>query len=241
IERPGHAPSESARRRPRRAEQCIVSCPVDPEYEFYSIGEFYEEIARGFEYLHKELGPRLFSGDPKRQITPEYYYSGGGELHVVTDLASARAAIRLIAEQGEGKGGSIYSSEGELAHYYRFDQLVRGRYYQAKDKEHEPTGPELRVDWGAVYPLKTNARVVDYLEFHELRAAADAFNGAYADFLASLTAAYNGEPQVLMQAVPQMFRLRNGMLQLIHNPLPGSAGKNAAPTFEIAGRKGGTP
>ena len=33
---------------------------------------------------------------------PEYYYSGGGELIAVTDLESARAAIRLISEQGEG-------------------------------------------------------------------------------------------------------------------------------------------
>jgi len=30
-----------------------------------------------------------------------------------------------------------------------------------------------------------------------------------------------------------MFRLREQMTQLIHNPMPGMAGVNAAPTFEM--------
>jgi len=62
----------------------------------------------------------LFVGDPALQITPEYYYSGGGEVVPVTDITSACAALRLIAEQGEGVGGRIYDVERELAHYFRF-------------------------------------------------------------------------------------------------------------------------
>jgi hypothetical protein len=242
IERPAQAPDESKRRVKRKSSgQRLCACPTEPELEYYSIGEFYEEISRGFNHLYKEHGAALFCGDPKRQVTPEYYYSGGGQLHAVTDMESAQAAIHLIIRQGEGKGGGIYDADGELAHYYRFDQLRKGRYYQPKDKAHEPTGPALSVDWDAVYPIATNTRVADMAEGSELRAAADAFNNAYGDFLAMLTAAYNGEPAILMQAVPAMFRLKNGMLQLMHNPLPNSGGKNAAPTFEIPSRKGGTP
>ena len=238
IERPAQAPDESKRRvRRKGGGERLCASPIDPEVEYYSIGEFYEEIWRGFKHLHAQLGDGLFSGDPACQVTAEYYYSGGGALHAVTNMASAEAAIHLITRQGEGKGGGIYDSERELAHYYRFDQLKKGRYYQTSDQPHEPTGPELRVDWDAVYPLKTNARVSDYRDAPELHAAAEAFNRAYGEFLAMLTLAFNGQPAQLMQAVPQMFRLRNGMLQLMHNPHPQSSKENAAPTFEVGGRK----
>jgi hypothetical protein len=66
----------------------------------------------------------------------------------------------------------------------------------------------------------------------ELHDMALAFNRAYAKFLKTLTEAYNGEPQLLMSAVPQMFEFRNLMTQLVRNPLPGT-GYHAAPTFEV--------
>ena len=52
----------------------------DKSNTFYSIGLFYAEIIRGLKALHKEKGDALFSGDPQRQITPEYYYNGGGDI-----------------------------------------------------------------------------------------------------------------------------------------------------------------
>lgn len=68
----------------------------------------------------------------------------------------------------------------------------------------------------------------------ELYQAALAFNQSYAQFLALLTKTFNGQPQLLLEAVPQMFRLRERITQLIHNPIPGKEGVNAAPTFEVA-------
>lgn len=243
IERPGKAPSESQRKLrrghgllqggPRSGVLLAAQAPEGGEEGFYSIGEFYEEIRRGFVHLHEQHGSSLFSGDPRRQIGPEYYYSGGGEVHVVTDLRSATAAIELISGQGEGLGGGIYDKEKELAHYYRFDQLVKGRYYQKRDQPHEPTGPAFEVDWDAVFPIKTNAKVSDYEASPELKQGALDFNHQYARFLGLLTAAYDGQPQKLLEAVPEMFRLRDGILQLMRNPLPGTE-HTAAPTFEVA-------
>src|SRR5262249_35484096 len=137
-------------------------------------------------------------------------------------------------------GKSILTSEGELSHDFRFEQLKLGRYYLAKNAERKrdtpghPTGPELKVDWDAVYPTKVNATLDDYKGYPELHAAAVAFNREYFCFLRILTRAYNGEPSLLQtDAVPQMFALRNRMLQLIHVPMPGMTGFNAAPTFEM--------
>jgi hypothetical protein len=235
IERPGAAPEEEARVRAHDGPRSLLAAPGEGSMRFFSIGEFYEEIRRGLEHLHGELGDGLFSGDPQRQVTPEYYYSGGGEIVPVTDLASASAALELIAEQGEGLGGAIYDNEGEIAHYYRFEQLKLGRYYQPGDTAGSPSGPELSVDWDAVYPVKTNVVLDDLRAAPELHASAAAFNERYADFLGLLTRAYTGEPALLIDAVAEMFRLRDGMLSLIRNPMPGADGLTAAPTFQIGG------
>jgi hypothetical protein len=239
IERPAQAPSEQARLverdRPRRL--MLAASPTDPGMQFYSIGEFYEEIIRGLQHLdekYKAEGRELFTGDPERQVSAEYFYSGGGTPVCVTDLSSALAALSLIAGQGEGKGGGIYDNGGELAHYYRFQQLQLGRFYQKGDEPGQPTGPKLEVDWTAVYPVLKNARLSDYPEDSELARAARAFNSTYRDFLAFLTRAFSGQPALLLDAVPQMFRLRDDMERLIKNPVPGRPGVHAAPTFELA-------
>ena len=237
IERPEKAaPSPDERilpRRHRRASQ-LALVPHHDDMCFYSIGEFYAEIERGLDHLHATLGDKLFGGDPARQAGPDYYYSGGGELIEVHDIASAKRAITLIIEQGEGLGGRIYDNEGELAHYYRFQQLKLGRYYEPRNTAGAPSGPPLSVDWDAVYRFKTNARLADYEGWPELHAAALDFNKAYGDFLALLTRAFDGKPQLLIEAVPEMFKLRHKIEALIHVPLPGHDGFTAAPTFEIA-------
>jgi Ferritin-like len=236
IERSAQAPSEEERFVPRpRGAPTLLAVPGEVDIHFYSIGEFYEEIERGLDYLHEKEGDKLFSGDRARQVTSEYYYSAGGKLFPVTDIKSAVAAANLIIEQGEGLRGAIYDDDQpyELAHLYQFEELQLGRHYQPGDKPHEPTGPAFEVQWDAVYRFKTDAKLSDYPESSELYAAAKDFNQSYADFLRLLTTAFNGEPQLLRQAVPQMFTLRNTINQLIHTPIFGSDGLNAAPTFEM--------
>ena len=237
IERPGQvSPGKERLRKKVSAGEQMGAPKHDETLSYYSIGEFYAEIRHGFETLHAQMGEALFCGDPARQVTPEQYYSGGGKLLVVSDIDSARAATELIAGQGEGLGGHVYDADGELSHYFRLDQLLQGRYYRHGDQPHAPSGPAFGVDWDAVLPIKTDARLSDFAADPELHAAASAFNSGYADFLAQLTQAFNGDPTLLMKAVHSMFRVRDAILQLMHHPLPGVEGVNAAPTFEIAGR-----
>jgi hypothetical protein len=237
IERPAKAPSESSRLLPRPelgAGTVLAASPLDPSKRFYSIGEFYEEIDRGLRHLHRELGRDLFRGDIARQVGPEYFYSGGGEVVVVHDLDTALQALTLIAEQGEGLGGGIYDGEGELSHYYRFQQLQLGCYYQKGDVPGRPSGPPLDVDFAAVYPVAIDAGLADYPDGSPVREAAERFSRTYADFLAHLTGAYDGEPQKLLDAVPWMFRLRDDIEHLIRNPFPGRPGAHASPVFTRA-------
>jgi hypothetical protein len=199
---------------------------------FFSIGEFYEEIIEGLEQL-AAADPGLFCGDESRQVGPEQFYSGGGAIIPVRDLDSACRALRFIAEQGEGLSGGVYDADGELAHYYRFRQLQIGRYYQPGDQPDSPSGARLDVNWDQVFQVKLSARLSDYPAGSALAAAAEAFNADYRTFRALLTAAFNGEPDRLQEAVWHMFRLRDGFNRLIRNPLPGSDGRHAAPTFEV--------
>lgn len=231
----------------------VVSRPVQEQYNFltildgkpsdtfYSIGLFYAEIIRGLYALHKEMGDALFCGDRSRQITPEYYYNGGGDIIPVTDLRSAIRAIKLIQEQGEGaRSGTIYDSERELGHYYRFQQIKLGQYYvvdkddpENSDRPDHPTGAKFTVDWDAVYPMKSNPHLSDYPEDSEIYDAAKQFYAAYREFLGDLEKAFDGKPQKLIPAVGGMFKLKESATALIRNPLPGVPGVNAAPIFRL--------
>jgi Ferritin-like len=253
IERPRKAPEPSKRIVPRshahdpevlqKGEHRpiigpLLTVPGRPEEQFYSIGEFYEEVIHGITYLEQQYRKQdktLFTGDPSRQVTPEYYYSGGGEIIPVTDLESCVKGLQLIAGQGEGLGGGIYDDEGELAHYYRFQQLKIGRFYLPPDEPGQPTGPPVTIDWSAAYPVKKNPRIADYPQGSELRVAAEEFNRDYAAFLGMLTRAYTGQPQLLLEAVWQMFHVRDAIVRLVRNPIPGRDGVNAGPTFEVDG------
>lgn len=213
----------------------------DPTYTFYSIGSFYAEIIRGLNALHKEMGDDLFSGDPQRQITPEYYYNGGGDIIEVTDLRSAIRALRVIQEQGEGsRVGAIYDAEREQGHYYRFQQLKQGKYYvinqgepELSDKPDHPTGATFEIDWNEVYPIQPNAKLSDYPEGSEVYIAAKEFYFSYQQFLKQIEESFNGEREKLIPAVGSMFRLKELASHLIRNPIPGKKGVHAAPIFRL--------
>jgi hypothetical protein len=186
-------------------------------------------------WLHGDMvsrGENLFSGDPTRQVTPDFRYSGGGEMEAVTDLASARAAIRLICEQGEGIGGAIYDEEGELSYFYRFEQLLLRRYHQPDDAPGTPSGPSFDVDFSAVYPIMVDANLSDDPEGSALRASALEFAVAHGEFLSHLTRALSGRPDLLDEAVGEMFALKKLARQLIQTPVPGTSGSPAAPIFD---------
>ena len=66
-----------------------------------------------------------------------------------------------------------------------------------------------------------------------MHAAAVDFNAYYNDFLARVTQALSGQPELFVQVVGDMFRIREKAYRLMRNPIPGMNGLNAAPTFEM--------
>jgi rubrerythrin len=217
----------------------VMSAGSTSSMHFATIGEFYRAIEEGLTNLCEKLGEKnVFTGDEKKQISDDKFWGGGGKVYHVNDLASAKKAINLIIEQGEGDRFSIYDDEAdeEISHYYRFQQLQKKRYYQKGDKINEPTGPVMEVDFSpqSVCPIKPNCRITDFANNKELEDVANEFNAFYKKFLAKITDAFNGKPDDLTAAVGEMFRIRDKALVLMRNPLPSEPKLNGAPTFEVS-------
>jgi hypothetical protein len=93
--------------------------PTAEEYD--TVTHLYRGIEDGFAGLAERLGEStLFLGDPKAQVDEELLSFDG--FHPVTGLASARAAVATIIEQGEGG-----RADAEESHYARF-RAIRDEY-----------------------------------------------------------------------------------------------------------------
>jgi hypothetical protein len=92
----------------------LMAAPQD----YHTVGHLYRSIEHGFARLVDRYGEAdVFIGPPRAQASREVF--GWPELVAVTDLASARTAVELIVEQGEGAGG-----DWREAHFGRFSTIL---------------------------------------------------------------------------------------------------------------------
>jgi hypothetical protein len=205
---------------------------------YQTIGQFYKAITEGLECVCRK--DQYFTGDPARQVGPEAFYGGGGALIRVTGLDSAVAALQVIVEEGEGLPHSIWDSKRkftrasrELAHYFRFTELLAGQYFGPHDTPTTgPTGPVLPVDWDAAYDMAPNPKAEDYASGSDLHLRAVEFNRTYTGLLDLLHRAFNGKPERLGKAVAGMYELKYQAQALIRTPRPDGQG-NAGPGFQF--------
>lgn len=213
-----------------------------------SIGQFYDTIRSGLEYLVTTLGhDAVFTGPKSHQVGPEDFYNSGGEVFPIDGRNSALEALETITEQGEGVHDTIWNSNNrfgeqpELAHYFRFNEIYTGRSYGPDDRpKDQPSGPLIDVTWDDAYPIHGDSKVADYRRFAATSAVYDqavAFNRRYAVLLRYLGSAFNGRPRDMALAIPTMLELRDRAEQLYRNPHPDPAqaarGHFASATFEI--------
>jgi hypothetical protein len=119
--------------------------------DFETVGHLYRSIEEGMTRLAERMGESgLFIGPRRAQATAAHIEFD--ELLPVTDLASARAAIEVIVEQGEGARG-----DWREAHFGRLvrmlDEYLRLR---AEQPDFEPARP---VVLAHVRPLASGAEV----------------------------------------------------------------------------------
>ncbi len=190
-----------------------------------TIGQFYTAIA---EQITK-AGDGIFTGDGKLQVTGGL---GSYDVDPITDVASAVAAIGTIIEQGEGTTKAPIDAEGELAHYYRFAEIVHGRYLVANagpPPGYSYSGREIPFEAAGIRRLVWNPTTETYAPGSGARRANDNFNYTYTSLLKSLHATFNGQPDELMTAVGLMESCKTQALEM--GKLAVGDGTFAGPSF----------
>ncbi|MCV9928574.1 ferritin-like protein [Flavobacterium sp. LS1R49] len=197
---------------------------------FRTIGEFYQAIQQKIE----EIAPEILPGDPKRQVTSNFFDSN--LLYPIHTKEDAINAINIIIEQGEGTSTSPVDEEGEIAHYYRFQELyLRKKLVIDPNAPHgySYSGPAIPFDANNVQPMFPNTKSHMLPEGSEERRQVDIFNNSYSDLLNGLHRTFNGEPDYINNTIGVMFDLRLTCQKLAETPFPGKEGYTIGPTYEF--------
>jgi hypothetical protein len=203
------------------------------EHHPFTIGWFYGEIAKLLTTLSDKSD--IFTGDPSLQVTEEVWPKPPGRLYKVTDAPSALLAIHEIVEQGEGTSpDNPYGFDHELAHYFRFQEIVEGHRLVAKaDGTWSFEGEAITLDDGGVWPAIDDPQLGTYSN-PAATAQSDVFDQTYASLLAVLHRVVNGEPKQLTGAVGMMFSLEVIAQRLMQTPVAPGSTQTAGPTFAQA-------
>jgi Ferritin-like len=207
----------------------------------FTIGEFYARIVSLLEEMEQESPGCVFVGRPDLQIKKDYYWSGGGQIVAVQDLASAREALDLVIKQGEGawtsgvgRVATDFGDNFQMGHYYRFSEIFyHQKYKRSDDPNKPPTGDKISVDYAKVYPFKKNPRSTDYRGASELKKLNDEFNRRYSDMLRQLQEALHGSPKTLYSAImDSMHHLTPIAHQMMKTPIIAGDKTTGCPTFQ---------
>ncbi len=195
---------------------------VSPYRTYATIGEFYDAILESFRIVSPPISV-------KRQLTSTKVH-----LKQLPDLAAVECALKQIKEQGEGTDQSPFEEDfgGELAHYYRFMQIVVGKQIVkgADGKAHwDDSNP---VPFPDAFPM---AMVPKGGHPPELTRP---FNEQFSAVLSLMQAAWDaggaaGQAK-LSAAVMAMAKLRDPAIALMQKPIkPNSGGGNYGPDFRL--------
>jgi rubrerythrin len=200
--------------------------PSREDPDAMTIGRFYGDIIDAI----RELPEAAFVADRTRQLVWPWRVDRSEPRAAtpvpieVTDKDSALRALELIIDQGEGTNRAR-DDEGQLAHYYRFEQIVTG---------------EIPFDPLGVWNVPIDPRLADYTAGSPARQACEIFDRTYTGLLQCLHRAIDGSPGQLTPAIGLMHSLSIQAAAMVSSvPADGAAlhfrrarQRHAAPTFE---------
>jgi hypothetical protein len=208
------------------------------EYRKFTIGWFYQKIARALSDLEAKAhaaGKTLFTGDRARQVA---WPTAPGRLFRVTDLTTALWSIYEIIHQGEGSPDDPTEGPQErddLAHFYRFQQIVKGRQLIRVDGRWVFEGDPVPFDPDGVYPMVDDPDTYALPPQSPVREASLLCDELYGDLLTALGEVFDGHPEDFDAAVHLMFSLQVQAKKLLGMPIAPGAGTVAGPSFQVPG------
>ncbi len=231
----------------REIERGVEDPQKAREGDYSTIGGFYIFVQKRLVDAGSKWGEdKIFIGQCDLQIGKGDYYGAGGEVIKVVDLSTACQAISKIMEEGEGATlghragdgdripGPISEEREDIAHYFKFNEILHSRYYRSMDLvDDAPSGGDMVVDWNAVCPMRDDPKGSDYSGLPDIKEISDSFNAAYSALLDGLNAAFKGDKGELAKLVPVMYQLRDRAQKLMRVPLPNVVPMlTAGPTWE---------
>ena len=180
-----------------------------PEFHNNTIGVFYKYINKTLNDVYAQKGDAIFCQECfKNEVK---WSHAPGTLYNVTDITSAHKAIEEIVEQGEG-AGPIDPTSGlgdELAHYYKFEEIVCGNYLiRNSTGGYQFLGPLITLDEQGVYPMLDDPSTSNLAPNTNASHYSRVFNEGYRHLLNRLHEVFNGKPEGFGDAVTLMQSLK---------------------------------
>jgi hypothetical protein len=207
----------------------IVAAPQP----WQTVGHLYRGIEAGLAHLCERYGEEaVFIGAPSVQATTEIFE--WEELTAVTDLASARRAIDVIVEQGEGASGDWVH-----AHFGKFVGILEDYLAtKAADTSFNPARPIEPAYFRLPPDVESGTLIEDPLTAR----VAELCNGLYEVILQVLCRYYvhHGETPAELDTLARTAKhLMNWVLRVVASVLttlpigPSHPGRTAGPTLDI--------
>ncbi len=201
------------------------------EHHAYTIGWFYDQIARALETLSRD--GKISFGRTGRQVETRI---GPHRVFRIGSLEDALRAIHEIKEQGEGASPldpAEQPGREDLAHFYKFSEIVHGRRIVFEKDGFGYTGDEVPFDPDAVYPMMDDPDTQTLAPGSRARILSEQFDQSYQALLNALHATFNGHPERLQQAIGAMYSLEVQASQLMQAPSGRDDGTTAGPSFQL--------
>lgn len=194
-----------------------------------TIGEFYAAISKAI----AALGDQAFVNPPRNQVGPDLM---PGAI-VVSNVATAQAALAKIVDQGEGTATSPEeSSGGPPAHYYRFMQIFAGALLEPAPDKDPPWvygGTPIVLDVEGIHPVPSDPKAANYPKGSAQAVTNDTFNYTYTSLLKALHDLLNGKNNSSQMAtsIGLMMSLK-GQAKAMMSGIPNPSGPYGGPSFE---------
>ena len=200
------------------------------ELQFDTIAAFYHFLAEKI----GELGDDIFLPDAD-QVVATKWFTDPKEMFAITDVESARRAIAVIVDQGEGTSKDPFDDQGVPAHYYRFAEIVHGRkliHTGDPEKPYAYAGDPVTLTEVDVWNMDSDPAIARYKPGSLSERVAIQFSYSYTRALNALHEAFNGRPDALDDAMGIMYELRLLAQQVLSTPAEWADGncKTAAQT-----------
>ncbi|HVI47308.1 MAG TPA: ferritin-like protein [Chitinophaga sp.] len=200
-----------------------------PDQHLYTIGWFYGEVKKALKVLSDSN--QITFGNIDKQVSK---WSGMGTLYTIGSLDDALKAIDEILDQGEGKkSDDPMTGQGDLAHYYKFSEIVAGHRLVEHDGEFSYTGDVIPFDPAGVYPVVDDPQPMDYPKGSQADFYSNEFTRSYQALLNGLHETFNGNPDHLNEAIGSMYSIDVQARRLMQTPSGKNDGTTAGPTFQL--------